>query len=239
MKVGARAYRTIWLNDDGWGVDVIDQRWLPHDFRIATLRSMPDAADRHSRHVGPRRSADRRGGGLWLGARHARRSGRRRARWGLGGASRDAPDRDQPALGARCGAQSPATARSPGARRRRLCPGGGNRRRGRRHQPRHRQERARDHPPDRRDQEARRAGQPPHPLQRRLARDGRLRHRHRADLSRDGGGSPCPRLCRRNPPPQSGRVADGVGAGQPRRAAYARRRQRRRSPDAARPASTW
>jgi methylthioribose-1-phosphate isomerase len=44
VKVGARAYRTIWLNSDGWGVDVIDQRWLPHDFRIATLRSMPDAA---------------------------------------------------------------------------------------------------------------------------------------------------------------------------------------------------
>ena len=44
MKVGARAYRTIWLNDDGWGVDVIDQRWLPHDFRVATLRSVADAA---------------------------------------------------------------------------------------------------------------------------------------------------------------------------------------------------
>jgi methylthioribose-1-phosphate isomerase len=44
VKVGGRSYRTIWLNDDGWGVDVIDQRWLPHEFRIATLRSIADAA---------------------------------------------------------------------------------------------------------------------------------------------------------------------------------------------------
>ncbi|HZZ60514.1 MAG TPA: S-methyl-5-thioribose-1-phosphate isomerase, partial [Roseiarcus sp.] len=41
---GGRSYRTIWLNEDGWGVDVIDQRWLPHEFRIATLRSAADAA---------------------------------------------------------------------------------------------------------------------------------------------------------------------------------------------------
>ncbi|MFY9971188.1 MAG: S-methyl-5-thioribose-1-phosphate isomerase [Roseiarcus sp.] len=44
MKVGGRSYRTIWLNADGWGVDVIDQRWLPHEFRIATLRNVGDAA---------------------------------------------------------------------------------------------------------------------------------------------------------------------------------------------------
>ena len=44
MKVGGRSYRTIWLNADGWGVDVIDQRWLPHEFRVATLRSVADAA---------------------------------------------------------------------------------------------------------------------------------------------------------------------------------------------------
>ena len=44
MKVGGRAYRTIWLNSDGWGVDVIDQRWLPHDFRVATLRTVAEAA---------------------------------------------------------------------------------------------------------------------------------------------------------------------------------------------------
>ena len=44
MKVGGRSYRTIWLNPDGWGVDVIDQRWLPHEFRVATLRSVGEAA---------------------------------------------------------------------------------------------------------------------------------------------------------------------------------------------------
>jgi methylthioribose-1-phosphate isomerase len=44
VKVGGRSYRTIWLNADGWGVDVIDQRWLPHEFRVATLRTVGDAA---------------------------------------------------------------------------------------------------------------------------------------------------------------------------------------------------
>jgi methylthioribose-1-phosphate isomerase len=44
VKVGGRAHRTIWLNEDGWGVDIIDQRWLPHEFRIATLRNVSDAA---------------------------------------------------------------------------------------------------------------------------------------------------------------------------------------------------
>jgi methylthioribose-1-phosphate isomerase len=44
LKVEGRPYRTIWLNADGWGVDIIDQRWLPHEFRIATLRSLGDAA---------------------------------------------------------------------------------------------------------------------------------------------------------------------------------------------------
>jgi methylthioribose-1-phosphate isomerase len=44
VKIGGRPYRTIWLNSDGAGVDVIDQRWLPHEFRVATLRSLADAA---------------------------------------------------------------------------------------------------------------------------------------------------------------------------------------------------
>jgi len=44
VKVDGRAYRTIWLNVDGWGVDVIDQRWLPHEFRVATLRNVGEAA---------------------------------------------------------------------------------------------------------------------------------------------------------------------------------------------------
>jgi len=44
VKVDGRPYRTIWLSGDGSSVDVIDQRWLPHEFRIATLRSVADAA---------------------------------------------------------------------------------------------------------------------------------------------------------------------------------------------------
>ncbi|MBR1218883.1 S-methyl-5-thioribose-1-phosphate isomerase [Bradyrhizobium sp. U87765 SZCCT0131] len=44
MKVGDRHYRTIWLNDDGHSVDIIDQRWLPHEFRVVTLRTRDDVA---------------------------------------------------------------------------------------------------------------------------------------------------------------------------------------------------
>ncbi|MDW6023647.1 S-methyl-5-thioribose-1-phosphate isomerase [Mesorhizobium sp. BAC0120] len=44
MKVGDRHFRTIWLNKDEHSVDIIDQRWLPHSFRIETLRSMREAA---------------------------------------------------------------------------------------------------------------------------------------------------------------------------------------------------
>jgi methylthioribose-1-phosphate isomerase len=44
VNVDGRPYRTIWLNADGSSIDVIDQRWLPHEFRVATLRSVKDAA---------------------------------------------------------------------------------------------------------------------------------------------------------------------------------------------------
>jgi methylthioribose-1-phosphate isomerase len=44
VKVDGRPYRTIWLNEDGFSVDVIDQRWLPHEFKVATLRNVADAA---------------------------------------------------------------------------------------------------------------------------------------------------------------------------------------------------
>ena len=39
MKVGDSHYRSIWVNDAG-KVQIIDQRWLPHDFRIATLGTL-------------------------------------------------------------------------------------------------------------------------------------------------------------------------------------------------------
>ena len=44
MKVGAKHYRTIWLNEDGWSVDLIDQRWLPHDFRVENVRTVSGIA---------------------------------------------------------------------------------------------------------------------------------------------------------------------------------------------------
>jgi methylthioribose-1-phosphate isomerase len=44
MKVGGEHYRSIWPDPDGDGVLVIDQRWLPHAFRVARLRSREDAA---------------------------------------------------------------------------------------------------------------------------------------------------------------------------------------------------
>ncbi|MHB1102190.1 MAG: S-methyl-5-thioribose-1-phosphate isomerase [Devosia sp.] len=44
MKVGDQHYHTIWLNDDNKSVDIIDQRWLPHEFRVVTLRTIDDVA---------------------------------------------------------------------------------------------------------------------------------------------------------------------------------------------------
>jgi methylthioribose-1-phosphate isomerase len=44
MIVGDRHYRTIWLNEDGSAVDLIDQRWLPHAFRVETIRTVDGIA---------------------------------------------------------------------------------------------------------------------------------------------------------------------------------------------------
>ncbi len=44
MKVDGISYRSIWLDRDGVTVRVIDQRWLPHDFRIAGLTTVDEAA---------------------------------------------------------------------------------------------------------------------------------------------------------------------------------------------------
>ena len=38
MNVNGRHYRTIWLNADGWAVEIIDQTRLPHVFETVTLR---------------------------------------------------------------------------------------------------------------------------------------------------------------------------------------------------------
>ncbi|MBK0327974.1 S-methyl-5-thioribose-1-phosphate isomerase [Rhodobacteraceae bacterium F11138] len=44
MKVNGTPYRSIWYDHDTAEVRIIDQRWLPHDFRIATLKSRADFA---------------------------------------------------------------------------------------------------------------------------------------------------------------------------------------------------
>lgn len=45
MKVKGKARRSIWLNDDGWSVSVIDQRFLPHQFETAQLTTPQQAAE--------------------------------------------------------------------------------------------------------------------------------------------------------------------------------------------------
>src|SRR5690606_17882325 len=43
MKVAGVPYRTIFLADDGWSVNVIDQTKLPHAFELARLRTVEEA----------------------------------------------------------------------------------------------------------------------------------------------------------------------------------------------------
>ena len=43
MKVDGVPYRTIWLADDGWAVEIIDQTKLPHAFVTARLETAEDA----------------------------------------------------------------------------------------------------------------------------------------------------------------------------------------------------
>ena len=45
MKVNGVAYRTIWVDStDGWTVEIIDQTKLPHEFVVARLTTMAEAA---------------------------------------------------------------------------------------------------------------------------------------------------------------------------------------------------
>jgi len=44
MKVDGRHYRSIWLADDGWSVELIDQTRLPHQFDIQRLETLEQAA---------------------------------------------------------------------------------------------------------------------------------------------------------------------------------------------------
>lgn len=44
MKINGQHHRTIWLNEDGWSVDIIDQTRFPHLFEIANLKTLDQAA---------------------------------------------------------------------------------------------------------------------------------------------------------------------------------------------------
>jgi len=44
LKIDGVPYRTIWLADDGWSVEIIDQTRLPHEFVTLRLRTLEDAA---------------------------------------------------------------------------------------------------------------------------------------------------------------------------------------------------
>jgi methylthioribose-1-phosphate isomerase len=45
MKVNDLAYRSIWLNEDGHSVDIIDQTLLPHEFVVKSLINVAEAAE--------------------------------------------------------------------------------------------------------------------------------------------------------------------------------------------------
>jgi methylthioribose-1-phosphate isomerase len=44
MKIAGKHYRSIWVDDDGWSVHIIDQMRLPHALEIVTLTTSEDAA---------------------------------------------------------------------------------------------------------------------------------------------------------------------------------------------------
>ncbi|MGI9482645.1 MAG: S-methyl-5-thioribose-1-phosphate isomerase [Hyphomicrobiales bacterium] len=44
MNVNGEPYRSIWLNEDGSSVDIIDQTRLPHEFEIVRMTGLEDAA---------------------------------------------------------------------------------------------------------------------------------------------------------------------------------------------------
>jgi methylthioribose-1-phosphate isomerase len=44
MKVNGTPYRSLWWDADAAALQIIDQRWLPHDFRIEQLNSLSDYA---------------------------------------------------------------------------------------------------------------------------------------------------------------------------------------------------
>jgi methylthioribose-1-phosphate isomerase len=44
MNIKGKPYRTIWVANDGWSVEIIDQTRLPHDLAIVSLKTLDEAA---------------------------------------------------------------------------------------------------------------------------------------------------------------------------------------------------
>lgn len=44
MKVGDTHYRSIWFDDEEGRVKIIDQRWLPHEFRVVPVETLTEFA---------------------------------------------------------------------------------------------------------------------------------------------------------------------------------------------------
>jgi len=45
MKIDGKHYRSLWWSDKDQVLEIIDQRWLPHDLRIQQVRTMQEFAD--------------------------------------------------------------------------------------------------------------------------------------------------------------------------------------------------
>lgn len=45
MKVNGKHYRSLWWNEDIATLEIIDQRWLPHEFKVQPVATMDDFAD--------------------------------------------------------------------------------------------------------------------------------------------------------------------------------------------------
>ncbi|MBY5934903.1 S-methyl-5-thioribose-1-phosphate isomerase [Tateyamaria omphalii] len=45
MKIDGRHYRSLWWNDEKGVLEIIDQCWLPHDFRVVPVETMQEFSD--------------------------------------------------------------------------------------------------------------------------------------------------------------------------------------------------
>lgn len=45
MKINGTHYRSLWWNHDHSALEIIDQRWLPHEFQTVLVKTMQEFAD--------------------------------------------------------------------------------------------------------------------------------------------------------------------------------------------------